>query len=91
MDTVEVYVCYTVKIYKYKPLKNFKQGGPRAGAGSAFVYNIGKTNAIYIYRDQSHVVELLLQLENKLQNMQNNVETQHKYMYLSYILYIGSF
>ena len=49
MDTVEVYVCYTVKIYKYKPLKNFKQRGPRAGAGAAFVYNIGKTNAIYIY------------------------------------------
>ena len=47
MDTVEVYACYTVKIYKYKPLKNLN-GGPRAGAGSAFVYNIGKTNTIYI-------------------------------------------
>ena len=31
-----------------------------------------------IYRDQSRVVELLLQLENKQQFMQNNVETQHK-------------
>ena len=40
-----------------------------------------------IYRDQSRVVELLLQLENKQQIMQNNVETQHKHMYS---LYIGS-
>ena len=38
-----------------------------------------------IYRDQSRVVELLLQLENKQQIMQNNVETQHKHMYSSYI------
>ena len=30
----------------------------------------------------------VLQLENKQQTMQNNVETQHKHMYL---LYIGSF
>ena len=29
-----------------------------------------------IYRDRSHTVELLLQLENKQQIMQNNVETQ---------------
>ena len=28
-----------------------------------------------IYRDRSHIVELLLQLENKQQIMQNNVET----------------
>ena len=27
MDTIEVYACYTVKIYKYKSLTNFKQGG----------------------------------------------------------------
>ena len=40
-----------------------------------------------IYRDQSRVVELLLQLENKQQIMQNNVETQQKHMYS---LYIGS-
>ena len=40
-----------------------------------------------IYRDRSRVVELLLQLENKQQIMQNNVETQHKHMYS---LYIGS-
>ena len=40
-----------------------------------------------IYRDRSHVVELLLQLENKQQIMQNNVQTQHKHMYS---LYIGS-
>ena len=42
-----------------------------------------------IYRDQSCVVELLLQLKNKHQIMQNNVETQHKHMYLLY-MYIGS-
>ena len=40
-----------------------------------------------IYRDRSHIEELLLQLENKQQFMQNNVETQHKHMYS---LYIGS-
>ena len=40
-----------------------------------------------IYRVQSLIVELLLQLENKHQIMQNNVETQHNRMYL---LYIGS-
>ena len=34
-----------------------------------------------IYRDRSRVVELLLQLENKQQIMQNNVETQHNRMY----------
>ena len=34
-----------------------------------------------IYRDRSHIVELLLQLENKQQIMQNNVETQHNRMY----------
>ena len=26
MVTIEVYACYIVKIYKYKPPKNFKQG-----------------------------------------------------------------
>ena len=40
-----------------------------------------------IDRDRSRVVKLLLQLENKQQIMQNNVETQHKHMYS---LYIGS-
>ena len=30
-----------------------------------------------IYRDRSRVVELSLQLENKQQIMQNNIETQH--------------
>ena len=40
-----------------------------------------------IYRDRSRIVELLLQLENKQQIMQNNVETQH---YRMYSLYIGS-
>ena len=40
-----------------------------------------------IYRDRSRVVQLLLQLENKQQIIQNNVETQHKHMYS---LYIGS-
>ena len=40
-----------------------------------------------IYRDRSRIVELLLQLENKQQIMQNNVETQHNRMYS---LYIGS-
>ena len=37
-------------------------------------------------KDRSRVVQLLLQ-QNKQQIMQNNVETQHKHMYL---LYIGS-
>ena len=40
-----------------------------------------------IYRDRRRIVQLLLQLENKQQIMQNNVETQHNRMYL---LYIGS-
>ena len=40
-----------------------------------------------IYRDRSRIVELLLQLENKKQIMQNNVETEHNRMYS---LYIGS-
>ena len=40
-----------------------------------------------IYRDRSRIVELLLQLENKQQIMQNNVETRHNRMYP---LYIGS-
>ena len=40
-----------------------------------------------IDRDRSRVVELLLQLENKQQIIQNNVETQHKHMYS---LYFGS-
>ena len=40
-----------------------------------------------IYRDRSLIVELLLQLENKQQIIQNNVETQHNRMYS---LYIGS-
>ena len=42
-------------------------------------------NVIYIYRNRSRAVELLLQLENKQQIMQNNVETQHKHMYSFYI------
>ena len=29
MATITVYACYTVKIYKYKPAKNFKQWGAR--------------------------------------------------------------
>ena len=33
-----------------------------------------------IYRDRSRIVELLLQLENKQQIIQNNVETQHNRM-----------
>ena len=42
-----------------------------------------------IYRNRNHIllVELLLQLENKQQIIQNNVETQHNRMYS---LYIGS-
>ena len=40
-----------------------------------------------IYRDRSHMIELLLQLEYKQQIIQNNVETQHNHMYS---LYIGS-
>ena len=38
-------------------------------------------------RDRSHIVELLLQLENKQQLMKSNVETKHNRMYS---LYIGS-
>ena len=38
-----------------------------------------------MYRDQSRVVELLLQLENKQQIMQNNQGTQHKHMNSLYI------
>ena len=40
-----------------------------------------------ICRNRSHIVELLLQFENKQQIMQNNVENQHNRMYS---LYIGS-
>ena len=43
----------------------------------------GRENVIY--RDRSHIVELLLQLENKHQIMQNNVKTQHNRMYSLYI------
>ena len=38
-----------------------------------------------IYRDRSHIVDLLLQLANKQRIMQNNVETQHNRMYSLYI------
>ena len=47
------------------------------------IHKGGKT----LYRDRSHIVELLLQLENKQQIMQNNVKTQHNGMYS---LYMGS-
>ena len=40
-----------------------------------------------IYRDRNRIIEILLQLENKQEIMQNNVETQHNRMYS---LYIGS-
>ena len=40
-----------------------------------------------IYRDRNRKKELLLQLENKQEIMQNNVENQHNRMYS---LYIGS-
>ena len=33
-----------------------------------------------LYRDRSHVVELLLHLEHKQQIIPNNVATQHKHM-----------
>ena len=51
------------------------QGG-RAHENVEF-HNAGKT--LYIG------IELLLQLENKHQIMQNNVDTQHKHMYSFYI------
>ena len=38
-----------------------------------------------IYRDRSRIVELLLQLENKQEIIQINVETQHNRMYSLYI------
>ena len=39
MSTIQVYACFTVKIYKNKPPKKFKQGARawRAGPGPAFV------------------------------------------------------
>ena len=43
----------------------------------------GRENVIY--RDRSHIVERLLQLENKQQIMQNNAETRHEHMYIGYI------
>ena len=46
------------------------------------IYNTGKI----IYKQWSKPCDrALLQLENKQQIMQNNVETQHKYMYSLYI------
>ena len=50
-------------------------------------WNIPNQGKCYIYRirNRSRVVELLLQLENKQQTMQNNVEIQHKSMYSIYI------
>ena len=41
----------------------------------------------FVYRNRSCIVEHLLQLENKQEIKQNNVETQHNRMYS---LYIGS-
>ena len=38
-----------------------------------------------IHRDQGRIVELLLQLDNKQQIKQNNVDTQHNHMYSLYI------
>ena len=37
-----------------------------------------------IYRDRSHIVEFLLQLENKQQIMQNNVETTQSHVFVIY-------
>ena len=42
------------------------------------IYNKDKT---LFYRDQRRVGKLLLQLDNKQQIMQNNVETQYNNMY----------
>ena len=47
------------------------------------IHNAGKT----LYIGIEDIVELSLQLENKQQIMQNNVEIQHNLMYS---LYIGS-
>ena len=44
------------------------------------IHNAGDT----LYRKHCHIVELLLQLENKQQIMRNNVETEHKHMYSYY-------
>ena len=41
----------------------------------------------FIYRNRNHIVELLLQLENKQQFMQNNVETQYNHMYSLHAMY----
>ena len=37
-----------------------------------------------IYKDRSRIVELLLQLENKQQIMQNNVETTQSHVFVIY-------
>ena len=42
-----------------------------------------KRREYVIYRDRNRKIELLLQLENKQEIMQNNVETQHTRMYSS--------
>ena len=48
------------------------------------IQNAGKM--LYMSWDRNCVVQLLLQLENKQQIMQNNVEILHKHMYSLYIV-----
>ena len=47
------------------------------------IHNARKT--LIIYRDRSRIVKVLLQLENKQQIMQNNIETWHNRIYSLYI------
>ena len=68
------------------PIKLFKadlDATHHCSARSTAHENVGysKCRENVIYRDRSLVVQLLLQLENKQQIIQNNVETQHKHMY----------
>ena len=48
MSTIKVYVCFTVKIYKYNPPKKFKQGGARPARRSWIRLCIEPIQLIYI-------------------------------------------
>ena len=71
LTKTKVHACYTVKVYKNKPFFFSNRGAHarRACHGSAFK------------RDRCPGGEFLLELENKQQIMQNNMETHHKHKY----------
>ena len=70
----------------YSELKFFKKADLDATlhciAKSTGTWEHSQRREYVIYRDRSRVVELLLQLENEQQIMQNNVDSQHKQMYM---------